>query len=124
MQLSSTIVSKRKKELLRIPLDFGNGLTKDAFVDSRVHVRAIAHIELDRIKQQDPANILKIDDPTIFETQLASGQLEKPLSTTTLKFYFADHKFEEHFFVMENLIGPITGLHVMRKKSIIIDTTH
>ena len=34
MPLSSTIVLKRKKEMLYIPLDFENGLTIDALVDS------------------------------------------------------------------------------------------
>ena len=34
MPLSSTIVLKRKKQLLYVPLDFENGLTIDALVDS------------------------------------------------------------------------------------------
>ena len=34
MPLSSTIVLKRKKEMLYVPLDFENGLTIDALVDS------------------------------------------------------------------------------------------
>ena len=42
MPLSSTIVLKRKKEMLYVPLDFENGLTIDAIVDSRAYVSAIA----------------------------------------------------------------------------------
>ena len=42
MPLSSTIVLKRKKEMLYVPLDFENGLTKDALVDSGAYVSAIA----------------------------------------------------------------------------------
>ena len=42
MPLSSTIVLKRKKELLYNPLDFENGLTIDALVDSGAYVSAIA----------------------------------------------------------------------------------
>ena len=34
MPLSSTIVLKRKQEMLYVPLDFENGLTIDALVDS------------------------------------------------------------------------------------------
>ena len=49
--LSSTVVSKRKKEMLYVPLDFENSLTIDALVDSRAYVSAIAQTELDRIKQ-------------------------------------------------------------------------
>ena len=42
MPLSSTIVLKRKKEMLYVPLDFTKGLTVDAFVDSRAYVSAVA----------------------------------------------------------------------------------
>ena len=66
MPLSSTIVLKRKKEMLYIPRDFENGLTIDALVDSGAYVSAIAQKELDRIQQQAPSNILKIDDPPNF----------------------------------------------------------
>ena len=74
MPLSSTIVLKRKKEMLYVPLDFENGLTIDAFVDSGAYVSAIAQKELDRIQQQAPSNFLKIDDPPNFQIQVANGQ--------------------------------------------------
>ena len=76
--LSSTIVLKRKKEMLYIPLDFENGLTIDALVESGAYVSAIAQTELDRIKQQAPAKIFKIEDPPKFRIQVANGQLENP----------------------------------------------
>ena len=50
--LSSTIVLKRKKEMLYVPLDFENGLSIDALVDSGAYVSAIAQEKLDRIKQK------------------------------------------------------------------------
>ena len=124
MPLSSTIVLKRKKEMLYVPLDFENGLTIDALVDSGAYVSAIAQKELDKIKQQAPSNILKIDDPTNFQIQVANGQLEKPTATATLKFDIGDHIFAEHFVVMKNLTGPILGLHFMKHNSVVIDTTH
>ena len=61
--LSSTIVQKRKKEMLYVPLDFEKGLTIDTLVDSGAYVCAVAQKELDRIKQQSPSNFLKTDDP-------------------------------------------------------------
>ena len=82
MPLSSTFVLKRKKEMLYVPLDFENGLTIDALVDSGAYVSAIAQKELDRIKQQAPSNILKFDETPNFQTQVANGQLEKPIVTT------------------------------------------
>ena len=124
MPLSSTIVLKRKKEMLYVPPDFENGLTIDALVDSGAYVSAIAQTDLDRIKQQAPSNILNVDDPLNFQIQVANGQLEKPTTTATLKFDIRDHISAEHFVVMKNLIGPIIGLHFMRHNSVVIDTTH
>ena len=48
MTLSSTIVLKREKEMLYVPLDFENGLTIDALVDSGAYVSAIVQKYLDR----------------------------------------------------------------------------
>ena len=124
MLLSSTIVMKRKKEMLYVPLDCVNGLTIDALVDSGAYVSAIAQKELDRSQQQAPSNILKIDEPPNFQIQVANGQLEKPTATATLKFDIGDHIFAEHFVVMKNLTGPIIGLHFMKHNSVVIDTTH
>ena len=73
MPLSSTIVQKRKKEMLYVLLDFKNVLTIDALVDSGACVSAIAQNELDRIKHHSPSNILKIDDPPNFQIQVANG---------------------------------------------------
>ena len=124
MPLSSTIVLKRKKEMLYVPLDSENGLKTDALVESRAFVSAIAQTELDRVKQQAPSNILKIDDPTNFQIQVANGQLEKPTATATLNFDIGDHIFAEQFVVMKILTGPNIGLLFMRHNSVVIDTTH
>ena len=118
-----TIVLKQKKEMLYVPLDFENGSTIDALVDSGAYVSAIAQKKLDRIKQQAPSNILKNDDPPNFQIQVANGQLEKPTATATLKFDIGGHIFAEHFVVMKNLTGPIIALHFMRHNSVVIDTT-
>ena len=124
MQLSPTIVLKRKKEMLYVPLDFKNGLKLDTLVDSGAYVSAIVQKEMDRIKQQSPLNILKIDDPPNLQIQVANCQLEKPTATTTLKLDIGDHIFAKHFVLMDNLTGPIIGLHFMRNNSVVIDTTH
>ena len=74
MSPSSTVVLKRKKEMLYVPLDFENGLTIDALVDSGAYVSAIAQKELDRIQQHAPSNILEIGEPPNFQIQVANGQ--------------------------------------------------
>ena len=79
-----------------------------------------------RSPQQRTSQVhLKIDDPPPnFQIQVTNGQLEKPLSTTTLKFEIGDNPFAEHFVLMKKLTGPIIGLHFMRNNSVVIDTTH
>ena len=52
--------------MLIFHLDFENGLTKDALVDSGTYISAIAQNEIDGIKQLAPANIFKVDDPPRF----------------------------------------------------------
>ena len=79
---------------------------------------------METIKQKAPNNILKIDDPLNFQIQVANDQLEKQLSTATLKFEIGDNSFAEHFVVMKKLTRRITGLHFMRNNSVVIDTTH
>ena len=123
LPLSSTIFLERKKEILYVPLDFENGLTLDAFVDSGIYTVSITQKELDIIKQQAPANMFKIDDPPSFQNQLANGQLKKPIATPTLKFDNGDHIFAEHFVVMKKLTGPFIWLHSMRHNSVIFNTT-
>ena len=70
MPLSSTIVLKRKKEMLYVPLVFRKSLTIDALVDSRGYVSAIAQNEFDRIKQQAPPITSKTISLPIFESKL------------------------------------------------------
>ena len=88
--------------MLYVPLDFEKNLTVDALVDSGAFVSAIAQDDLETIKQKAPNNILKIDDPPNFQIHLANVQLEKPLSTATLKFEIGDNSFVEHFVVTKN----------------------
>ena len=73
--LSSTIVLKRKKELLYVPLDFESGLTIDALVDSGAYVSAKAQKELDwRTLRNDNQVFFKLRDST-FEDLFTSHQL-------------------------------------------------
>ena len=124
LPLTSTVVLKRKQEMLYVPLDFENNLAVDALVDSGAFVNAIAQDDLETIKQKAPNNILKVDDPPNFQIRVGNGQLEKPLSTATLKFEIGNNPFAEYSVVMKKLTGPIFGLHFMRNNSVVIDTTH
>ena len=124
LPLTSTVVLKRKQEMLYVPQDFENNLTIDALVDSGAFVSAIAQDDLETIKQKAPNNILKTDDPPNFLLKVANGQLERPLAIAKLKFEIGDVSFVENFVVMQKFTGPIIGLHFMRNNSVVIDTTH
>ena len=124
LPLTSTVVLKRKQEMLYVPLDFEKNLTVGALVDSGAFVSAIAQDDLETIKKKASNDILRIDDPPNFQIQVANGQLEKPLSTVTLKFEIGDNSIAEHFVVMKKLIEPIIELHFMRNNSVVIDTRH
>ena len=124
LPLTSTLVLKRKQELLHVPLDFYNNLTVDALLDFRVYVSAISQNDLDTIKQKAPSFFLKIDDSPKFYIQGANGKLQKSLATATPKFENVGNLFAEHFVVMKKLIGPIVGLPFMRNNSVVLDTTH
>ena len=93
-------------------------------MDSGAFVSAIAQDDLDTIKEKAPNMVFKVDNPPNFQIQVANGQLEKPLSTATLKFEIGDKIFSEHFVVMKKLTGPIIGLHFMTNNSVVIYTTH
>ena len=122
--LSSTIVLKRKKEMLYVPMDLEKAVTKDAFVDSGAFVGAVAQKELNIIKQQAPANIFKINEAPNFQIQLATGELEKAIATATVNFDIGDHTFAEHLVIMNTFTGPNIRLHFMRHNSVVIGTTH
>ena len=124
LPLTSTVVLKRKQEMLYVPLDFEKNLTVDALVDSGVSFSAIAQDSLETIKQKAPNNILKTDDPLNFQIQVANGHLEKPLSTASLKSEIGDNSFAGHFVTIKKMTRPLIGLHFMRNNSVVIDTTH
>ena len=107
--------------MLYVPLFFEIGLTIGAFIDLGAYVSAIAQKELDKIKQHAPANIFNSPN---FQIQVATGQLEKPIATTKLKFEIGDHNFADHFVVKKTLTGSNIGLHIMRHNSAVSDTTH
>ena len=110
--------------MLYVPLDFENNLTVDALVESAAFVSAIAQNDLDTKKRKGPESILKIDDPPNFQIQIANGQLEKPLSTASIKFEIGENTFAEYFVVKNKLTGPKTELRFLRNNSVVIDTTH
>ena len=93
LPLTTTVILKRKEEMLYVTLDFGNNVTIDVLVDSRAYVSAIAQNDCYTMKHKAPNNNLKIDDSPNFQIQVANGQLVKPLATTTLKFEIADNIF-------------------------------
>ena len=123
LPLASTVVRKRKHEMLYVPLDFENNLTVVALVDSGAFVSAITQNDLDTVKEKTPKIIPKTDDPPSFQIKVANGQLEKPLAITTHKFEIGGNCFAEHLVVLKKLTGLATGLQFLRNNSLLIDST-
>ena len=73
LSLNSTVVLKRKNEMLHVILDFYYGLKRDFLIDAGAYVSAIIPTEMDRNKQQAPTNFFKINNPPIFHIQVAEG---------------------------------------------------
>ena len=67
LPLTSTVVLKRKQEMLYVPLDFENNRTIDALVDSGAFVSAIAQDDLDTIKQKPRIMFSKKTNLPIFK---------------------------------------------------------
>ena len=83
MPLSSTVVPKQKKEILYVSLDFENGLTIEALVDSGAYVSSIGQKEFEIFKQQAPSNVLKIDN-----LQFSNTSSKWPARKTNSNNYF------------------------------------
>ena len=79
---------------------------------------------MERVKQQASTSIFKILDPPTFQIHVTNGHLEKPSATATLKFDIGDRTHAANFVVMKNLMVPLSGLHFMRRNSVVIETTH
>ena len=110
--------------MLYVPPGFKKCLTINASVDSGAYGIVIAESELEGIKQQAPTNIFKVDDPPNFRIQVANGELQKPMTTATVKFDIAYNTFAKYFVLVKKLTGPIIRLHFMRHKSVLIDISH
>ena len=67
LPLSSTVVLKRKQEMLYVPLDFENNLTVDALVDSEAFVSAVAQDDLKQSKRKPPITFSKSTTCPIFK---------------------------------------------------------
>ena len=108
--------------MLCIPLHLKHGLTTDALDKFAPYDSALAECERERIKQQPPTNIVKIEDPPLFQIQVANVQLERLIATATLEFEIENITFAEHFVNMKKLGGPVFGLHLIRQYSIVTVT--
>ena len=124
LPLASTVVLKRKQQMLYVPLDFENNLTVDAFWGLKSPFHCNYPEGVSHHKTKSAKNYSQNRHPASFQTQVTSGELEKLVPTAPLKFESGDNIFAEHFVVMGKLTTPILGLHFERNNSVVIDTTH
>ena len=102
-----------------VTLDFKNGRTIVALVDFGAYVIGIAESELERIKQQIPTNIFRIQNAPNFRMQVAKGQLEKLKTTTSINFDIGNITLAEHVVSIEKAARSLIGLHFGRHKGVV-----
>ena len=64
--------------------EFQDKSSSISLVDSGAYVSSIGNNYLDTIKQKAQSNILKINNPPIFQIAVGNGNLKKQLETTNL----------------------------------------
>ena len=124
LPLTSTVVLKRKQEMLYVPLDFEKKPNGRCSGGLRSICQCNRPGRLGNTQTESPQQHSQNRRPSQFSNTSSQWPVRKPLSTAKLKFEIGDNSFAEHFVVMKKVTGPIIGLHFMRNNSVVIDTTH
>ena len=68
--------------MLQLPLDFKNGLTIDALVDSTAYAKEMVKNEADRINQQAPGMNFKVNKPSYFSNTSRIWSVRETIGNT------------------------------------------
>ena len=77
-------------------------------------------MDLRNLRLLSPQSVIREGLPPDFQIMVANGQLETPNSTIELQFEVGDIEIYEIFIVMENLMGPISGLSFLQKNHAVL----
>ena len=121
--LHSTIVLKRRRRMLYLPLEFGE-ITMDGLVDSGAFINAMSLSDYNAIKMNSESCVIKEYPQPRFKIECANAQLEQPIATADIQFNIGTYTFADTFVILSKTSFPIIGLNFMRNQQAVIDTAN
>ena len=121
--LHSTIVLKRRRRMLYLPLEFGE-MTMDGLVDSGAFINAMSWSDYNAIKMNSDSCVIKEYPQPPSKIECANAQLEQPIATADIQFNIGTYTFTDTFVILSKTSFPIIGLNFMRNHQAVIDTAN
>ena len=121
--LHSTIVLKRRRRMLYLPLEFGE-ITMDGLVNSGAFINAMSWSDYNAIKMNSDSCVIKEYPQPPFKIECANAQLEQPIATADIQFNIGTYTFTNTFVILSKTSFPIIGLNFMRNHQAVIDTAN
>ena len=111
--LHSTIILKKRRRMLYLPLEFGER-TMDGLVDSGAFINAMSWSDYNAIKMNSDNCVKKEYPQPPFKIECANAQLEQPIATADIQFNIGTYTFTDTFVILSKTSFPIIGLNFMR----------
>ena len=121
--LHSTIILKKKRRMLYLPLEFGE-ITMDGLVDSGAFINAMSWSDYNAIKMNSDSCVIKEYPQRPFKIECANAQLEQPIATADFQFNIGTFTFTDNFVILSKTSFLIIGLNFMRNHQAVIDTAN
>ena len=121
--LYSTIILKKKRRMLYLPLEFGE-ITMDGLVDSGAFINAMSWSDNNAIKMNSDSCVIKENPQLPFKIECANAQLEHLIATADIQFNIGTYTFTDTFVILSKTSFPIIGLNFMRNHQAVIDTAN
>ena len=121
--LHSTIILKKRRRMLYLPLEFGE-ITMDGLVDSGAFINSMSWSDYNAIKMNSDSCVIKEYPQPPFKIECANAQLEQPIATADIQFNIETYTFTDTFVILSKTSFPIKGLNFMRNHQAVIDTAN
>ena len=121
--LHSTIVLKKRRRMLYLPLEFGE-ITMDGLVDSGAFINAMSRSDYNAMKMNSDNCVTKEYPQPPFKIECANAQLEQPIDTADIQFNIGTYTLTDTFVILSKTSFPIIGLNFMRNHQAVLDTAN
>ena len=123
LPLHSTIVLKKRRRMLYLPLEFGE-ISMDELVDSGAFLNAMSCSDYIVIKMNSDSCVIKENLQRLFKIECENAQLDQPIATADIQFNIGTYTFTDTFVILSKTSFPISGLTTMRNHSSVINTAN